>query len=143
MANLNHVVLLGNLTRDAELKYTNTGTAVSKFSLAVNRRIKKGDVWTDEANFFDIVIWGKTAENLTQYLLKGKQVAIEGELRQSRWDDKETGKSRSKVEISATNVQLLGGNRSGGSSEGSAPFKGNNTNQFSQEREDFEDDIPF
>ncbi len=106
MADINHVVLVGRLTRNAELKYTNNGSAVSKFGLAINQRRKKDDQWVDEAHFFDIVLWGKTAESLNQYLVKGKQVGIEGQLRQNRWE--QDGQARSKVEIFATNVMLLG-----------------------------------
>ncbi len=75
MSDVNCVVLIGRLTRDAELKSTANGTAVSKFSIAVNRRIKKGEAWTEEANFFDVLLWGKQAESLHQYLFKGKAVA--------------------------------------------------------------------
>jgi single-strand DNA-binding protein len=107
MADLNHVVLIGRLTRDAELKYTANGQAVSKFSIAVNRRRKNGDQWVDEANFFDIVVWGRQGESLNQYLIKGKLVGIDGELRQDRWE--QDGQNRSKVEIVANNLQLLGG----------------------------------
>jgi len=71
MADLNHTVLIGRLTRDAELKYTANRQAVSKFSIAVNRRKKNGDQWEDEANFFDIVLWGKQAESLEQHLVNG------------------------------------------------------------------------
>jgi single-strand DNA-binding protein len=107
MADLNHVLLIGRLTRDAELKYTSGGMAVCKFAIAVNRRKKSGDQWIDEASFFDIVLWGRSGETLNQYLVKGKQVAVEGELHQNRWE--QDGQSRSKIEIMASNVQLLGG----------------------------------
>jgi single-strand DNA-binding protein len=116
MADLNHVVLIGRLTRDAELKYTASGQAVCKFSIAVNRRRKNGEQWEDEANFFDIVLWGRQGESLNQYLVKGKMIGIEGELRQDRWQ--QDGQNRSKVEIVANNIQLLGG--SGGSNSGGA-----------------------
>ena len=118
MADLNHVVLIGRLTRDAELKYTPGGQAVCKFSIAVNRRRKNGDQWEDEANFFDIVLWGKQGESLNQYLVKGKMVGVDGELRQDRWQ--QDGQNRSKVEIVATYLQLLGGGpgTGGGSSYG-------------------------
>jgi len=86
MADINHVVVVGRLTRDAELKYTNNGYAVSKVSIAVNQRRKINDQWTDEVSFFDVVIWGKTAEALKDYLVKGKQIGIEGKLHQSRWE---------------------------------------------------------
>jgi len=116
MVDLNHVVLIGRLTRDAELKYTAAGQAVCKFSIAVNRRKKSGDQWVDEPNFFDIVLWGKQGETLNQYLIKGKMVGVDGELRQDRWE--QDGQNRSKVEIVAANLQLLGGNPGGGSGNG-------------------------
>ena len=150
MANLNVVVLIGRLTRDAELKYISTGTAVSKFSLAVNRRKRSGDQWVEETDFFDITVWGRTAESLNQYLTKGKEIAVEGELRQSRWE--QDGQSRSRIEINARNIQLLGGGGggrgSGGSKppiEGGAPGGGGSYERFKQDdySNDFEDDIPF
>ena len=110
---LNQVTIIGRLTRDAELKSTSNGFSVSKFSIAVNRRTKNGDEWKDEASFFDVTLFGKQAEVLDQYLLKGKQVAIDGELRQERWTDNQTGQQRSKVVIVADNVQLLGGKENG------------------------------
>jgi single-strand DNA-binding protein len=116
MVDINHVILVGRLTRDAELKHTASGQPVCKFSIAVNRRKKTGEVWEDEANFFDIVLWGRQGESLNQYLIKGKQVAIDGELRQDRWD--QDGQKRSKVEIVAGTLQLLGGGGGGPQSEG-------------------------
>jgi len=104
---INKVILVGRLTRDAELKFTPSGQAVAKFSIAVNRRKKNGDQWEDEANFFDIVLWGKQAESIHPNLVKSKMVAIDGELRQDRWQQE--GQSRSKVEVIANYVQLLGG----------------------------------
>jgi len=118
MVDLNHVVLIGRLTRDAELKYTAAGQAVCKFSIAVNRRKKSGDQWVDEPNFFDIVLWGRQGESLNQYLIKGKLVGVDGELRQDRWE--QDGQNRSKVEIVAANLQLLGGNSGGPSANGPA-----------------------
>ena len=107
MADVNHVILIGRLTRDAELKYTTGGTAVCKFSIAVNKKKKQGETWIDEANFFDVTAWAKMAENIGKYLVKGKQVAIDGELQQERWE--KDGQHHSKVVINASNVQLLGG----------------------------------
>jgi len=106
MSDVNHVVLIGRLTRDAELRYTPNGQAVSKFSIAVNRRKRNGDDLDNEANFFDIVVWGKQAESIHPYLLKSKQVCVDGELRQDRWQQE--GQNRSKVEVVANYVQLLG-----------------------------------
>jgi single-strand DNA-binding protein len=111
MTDLNVVVMTGRLTRDAELKYTAGGTPVTKFSIAVNRRRKVNDQWEDEANFFDVALWGKQGETLSQYLVKGKQVGIAGELRQERWE--KDGQNRSRVEVVAETIQLLGG-RDGG-----------------------------
>jgi single-strand DNA-binding protein len=91
--------------------------AVCKFAIAVNKRRKQGEQWVEEANFFDIVLWGRSGESLNQYLVKGKQVAVEGELHQNRWE--KDGQTQSKVEIVANNVQLLGGN-SGGAGQGSS-----------------------
>jgi len=120
MADINHVTLIGNLVRDAELKYTANGTAVSKFSLAVNTRKKNGDQWEDVANFFDVVVWGRQAENLDLYLKKGKKIAVDGELRQDRWQ--QDGQSRSRVEVVANTIQLLGGNEK---QESSGNYNGN------------------
>jgi single-strand DNA-binding protein len=112
------VALIGRLTRDAELKYTVNGTAVCKFSIAVNRKKKDGDAWVDEAGFFDIVLWGRQGEALNQYLVKGKQIGVNGELRQERWQDRDSGQGRSRVEIVADNIQLLGGGNGNGESGG-------------------------
>ncbi|MDR1858765.1 MAG: single-stranded DNA-binding protein [Treponema sp.] len=110
---ISRVVLIGRLIKDAELKSIASGQAVTKFTIAVNRRKKSGDQWGDEASFFDVVLWGQRGEALHQYLLKGKQVCVDGELRQDRWQH--DGQSRSRVEIVASNIQLLGGGSGGGS----------------------------
>ncbi|MGI5172001.1 single-stranded DNA-binding protein [Treponema sp. OMZ 840] len=121
MTDLNHVMLIGRLTRDAELKYTANGFAISNFSIAVNRRRKNGEQWVEEANFFDITLYGKSAESLKQYLIKGKQIAVDGELRQDRWE--QDGQPRSRVVIAANNVQLLGGGSASGSGSYNAGAK--------------------
>ncbi len=122
MADVNHVILIGRLTRDAELKYTSGGMAVCKFAIAVNRRKKSGEQWIEEASFFDIVLWGRSGETLNQYLVKGKQIAVEGELHQNRWE--QDGQARSKIEIMASNVQLLGGNSGGQGGSGGQSAQG-------------------
>lgn len=139
MADINHVVLVGRLTRDAELKYTNTGYPVGKLGIAINRRRKKDDTWVDEANFFNVTVWGKTAESLQPYLTKGKQVGIEGELRQNRWE--QNGQARSTVEVVASNIQLLGSK--GGSQNRDFQSPGNAADTGQVPNDDFEDDIPF
>ena len=126
MNDVNQVVIVGRLTRDAELKYTSNGYAIGSFSIAVNRKRKNGEQWVDEANFFDISLFGKSAESLNQYLVKGKQVVIQGELRQDRWE--QDGQSRSKVVIVASNVQLLG------SSSGSSGMQQQAGGGYSQNR---------
>jgi single-strand DNA-binding protein len=153
MADVNHVIIIGRLVNDAILKYTGGGMAIANLSLAVNRRVKKGDQWTEEVSFFEVTLWGKTAEGLKQYLLKGKQIAVEGELRQERWE--KDGQSRSKVVINASNVQLLGGNdkpaQQGGQSSGyqaqvdysAGNFKKGIFEQVDYSAGNFPEDIPF
>ncbi|MCQ2604695.1 MAG: single-stranded DNA-binding protein [Spirochaetia bacterium] len=111
MTDINKVFLVGRLTRDAELKFTAGGTPVSRFAVAVNRSRKNGDQWEEEVSYIDIVLWGKSAESLSKYLTKGKQVAVDGELRQNRWE--QDGQQRSRLEVHAVNVQLLGGTQQG------------------------------
>ncbi|MBM3889429.1 MAG: single-stranded DNA-binding protein, partial [Verrucomicrobia bacterium] len=95
MASFNRVILMGNLTRDPERRYTPKGTAVTEFAIAVNRTYttESGDK-KDEVHYFDIVVWGRAAENCAQYLSKGRPVLIEGRLHQDRWEDKDTHKTR-------------------------------------------------
>jgi single-strand DNA-binding protein len=141
MADINQVVLIGRLTRDVELKYTNTGFAIANLSLAVNRRVKKDDTWQDEGSFFNCVLIGKRAEALAQYLVKGKQLGIQGELRQNRWE--QDGQPRSRVEIFVTDIQLLGGRGSDQRTDAGPRAQ----NQYSAPdiptADDFDDDIPF
>ena len=101
------VFAIGRLTRDAELKFTAGGLAISKFSIACNSRAKKGDQWIDEASFFEVSVFGKSAETLNQYLTKGKQIAVQGRMKQERWE--KDGQNHSKIVINADNIQLLGG----------------------------------
>jgi single-strand DNA-binding protein len=138
---INHVVLIGNLTRNAELKYTNSGMAISTFAIAVNQRRKKDDQWVDEAHFFDIEYFGKAAEAVNQYLVKGKQVGIEGSLRQDRWE--KDGQPRSKVKITAFNVMLLGGRPQGQGSAAAGPSGVPESAEGGPPTDTFEDDIPF
>ena len=112
MTDLNHVAIIGRLTRDPDgISYMPNGNAVLKFSIAVNRRKKTGDQWTEEASYFDVTLFGKSAESLKQYLVKGKQVAVDGELRQDRWE--KDGQTQSKVYIYSRSIQLLGGKEGG------------------------------
>jgi single-strand DNA-binding protein len=119
MASFNKVILVGNLTRDPELRYTPKGTAIAKIGLAVNR------VWTNEAGekkeevtFVDVDVFGRTAENVGQYMRKGRPILIEGRLRLDQWDDKQTGQKKSKLGVVAETVQFLGSPGEGGGSGG-------------------------
>ena len=112
MASYNRVVIVGNLTRDVELRYTPTGTAVTDIALAINDRVKKNDQWVDEVNFFDVTLWGRTAEVAGEYLSKGSSVLIEGKLKQDRWEQE--GKTRSKVKIVGEKMQMLSSRNTGG-----------------------------
>ena len=111
---MNNVNVIGRLTKDAELSYTSNGVAIGKMSIAVNRARKSGDEWINDVSFFEVKIFGRTAENLKQYLTKGKQVAVSGFLKQERWE--KDGEKFSKVTIGAEEVQLIGGNQSNGNS---------------------------
>lgn len=108
MTDINKTVLVGRLTRDIEVVYTNSGAAIGNLSIAVNRSRIQADQWVDEVSFFDVKIYGKQAESLRPYLTKGKQVAVEGFLKQERWQ--KDGQNFSRVTVGAENVQLLGGN---------------------------------
>lgn len=122
MNDLNNVILTGRVTRDVELKYTTSGTAVANFSIAVNEGIKQQDGrWEDVANFFEITLWGKQAETMSRFLTKGKQVSVQGRLKQHSWQS-EDGSNRSKVTVNAQFLQLLS------SPEGKAPQQGRETN---------------
>lgn len=101
---INQVILMGRLTRDPEQRTTSTGKTIASFSIAVDRG---GD--SDAADFFEITAWEKLGELVIQYLGKGRRVLVQGRLRQDSWDDKETGKKRSRVEVTATDVTFLDG----------------------------------
>lgn len=119
---INQVILMGRLTRDPETRTTPSGKTVTSFSLAVDRQTQD-----DQADFFDVTAWEKTGELVQQYLSKGRRVLIQGRLRQDSWDDKDTGKKRSKVEVVASDVTFLDGpNGDGGNSGSSAPASSDN-----------------
>ena len=102
----NKVILIGNLTKDPEIRYTPSGTAVSTFGLAVNHRYKLGEEMKDEVCFIDIVVFGKQAENSVHYLSKGQLVIVEGRLQQRRWES-EDGQKRSRHEVVAQGLRYL------------------------------------
>ena len=116
---INNVTLVGRLTNDPQLKYLPSGTAALEFSIANNYYVSSKE--SNEVSFFDIVLFGKVAESLSKFLVKGKQVAVSGTLRQDRWEDKE-GAKRSRVRINAQSVQLLASQQGDGSNENSKPY---------------------
>ena len=135
MADINEVILVGRLVRDIEVGYSKTSNfPIGKFSIAINRRRKNGDNWVDEANYFDVTLMGTIAEKLKPYMTKGKQVGVEGNLVQDRWE--KDGQKFSKVSIMANNVMLLGGNNSGSQGYGSG-FSSDSYNQGSYSGQDF------
>lgn len=117
MSSYNRVILMGNLTRDPELRYISSGTAVSEIGLAVNDRVKRNDQWVDEATFVDVTLWGRTAEVANEYLSKGSSILVEGRLKLDTWE--KDGQKRSKLRVVAEKMQMVGGR--GGSSRGGAP----------------------
>jgi single-strand DNA-binding protein len=152
MASFNRVVLVGNLTRDPELRYIPSGTAVSDIGLAVNDRVKRGDQWVDEATFVDVTLWGRTAEIANEYLSKGSPVLIEGRLKLDRWE--KDGQKHSKLKVVGERLQMLGGREAGrgGGGGGGGRSRGGGDNEPPQyDEQDYmpaggpppSDDIPF
>jgi len=154
MANLNKVFLIGNLTRDPEVRYTPSGTAVAQLGLATNRRWKdrQSGEMREDATFVDIEVWGRQAELAGQYLSKGRPVFVEGRLRLDQWEDRNTGQKRSRLKVVGENFQFLGsrgdgGGGGGGGARRSSPPKGSAPAQEDGPNmdESFEasEDIPF
>lgn len=151
MASYNRVILVGNLTRDPELRYIPSGTAVSDIGLAVNDRVKRGDQWVDETTFVDITLWGRTAEIANEYLSKGSPVLIEGRLKLDRWE--KDGQKFSKLKVIGEKLQMLGSRGDGGGGGGPrGRSRGNEDSSGSYDDSDQysnvgapppSDDIPF
>lgn len=135
MANFNKVILVGNLTRDIELRETPGGASVADAGLAVNDRRKQGDEWVDETSFVDLTLWGRTAENAAEYLSKGSPILVEGRLKQDSWEN-EAGEKRTKLKVVVDKLQFLSTKKdaaearaepvaagsSGGKGDGDIPF---------------------
>jgi single-strand DNA-binding protein len=141
---INQVILMGRLTRDPEQRTTTTGKTIASFSIAVDRAGQE-----DQADFFDITAWEKLGDLAVQYLSKGRRVLVQGRLRQDSWDDKETGKKRSRIEVTATDITFLDG--PSGDGQGSAPRTDSSSSNKSKDVviEDIDDkpidlsEIPF
>lgn len=150
-SDLNSVALVGRLTRDAELSYLPSGMPVAAMSIAVNRSRKENDQWVSEVNYFDISYFSKSAESVKPYLTKGKQIAVQGSLKQDRWE--KDGQKFSKVCIVAEDIQLLGGKSDGGNGYAQqggsyAPPQQTYTPNaqaqgFAASADEFPEDIPF
>lgn len=145
-ANYNKVLLMGNLTRDIELRHTSGNQAVANIGLAVNRRYKGGDgEMKEETTFVDCEAWGRTAETMSKYLHKGRPVFIEGRLKLDTWQDKNDGSNRSKLRIVVESFQFIdsregGGGGGGGGSGGGYSNAGGSSDNYSGGGDD---DIPF
>lgn len=159
MASYNKVILIGNLTRDPELRYTAKGTAIAKIGLAVNRRWRnEAGEWQEETTFVDVDAFGRQAETIGQYLKKGRPVMIEGRLKLDQWEDKNSGQKRSRLGVVMESFQFMdsgrggdGGSDSGPGSSGSGPSSGSLSGRVArapQPPDDADalpadDDVPF
>lgn len=146
MASFNKVILLGNLTRDPEVRYTPKGTAVTELGMAVNRvyTAENGEK-REETTFVDVTLWGRTAEIAGEYLKKGRPVFIEGRLQLDTWDDKQSGQKRSKLKVVGEGLQLIGSRPGGG---GGGDMEGANASRSTKPAppkaaEPDDDEIPF
>ena len=147
MASYNKVILMGNLTRDPELRYTPKGTAIARLGLAVNRRwTGEGGEQREETTFVDVDAFGKQAETLGQYMKKGRPIFLEGRLRLDSWEDKQTGQKRSKLGVVLENFQFLGSGQGRADESGEAP-RPRSVSPAASESADApppeEDDVPF
>ena len=135
MANLNRVLLIGNLTRDPELRVTPKGTAICQFGLAISRSFKDESGQTrEEATFVDIEAWGKQGELIAKYCTKGRPLFVEGRLRFDQWEDKQTQQKRSKLKVVLENFQFLGGREGGAPGAGGSASGGDEGGEHSYER---------
>lgn len=150
MANFNKVILLGNLTRDPELRVTPKGTAVCQFGMAVNRVYRSGDETQEETTFVDLEAWGKQAEIISKYVNKGNPLFVEGRLKFDSWESKE-GEKRSKLKVIVENMQLMGGRGDSAGQQDSgnyAPAERSNApspraSAAPASNDDIEEDVPF
>lgn len=154
MSSLNKVFLLGNLTRDVQMRFTPGGTAVAEIGMAMNERRKQGEEWIEETVFVDVTLWGRTAEVASEFLSKGSPVLIEGKLKLDTWE--KDGVKQYKLKVTAERMQMVGargesgGGGSGGGSSGNSNSGGNrgyvvpeNPNFGSGNRSQDDSDIPF
>ena len=148
MANLNKVMLIGNLTRDPELRVTPKGTSVAQFALAVNRKFRdEAGADREEVTYVDLEAWGKTGETIAKWCTKGKPLFVEGRLRLDTWEDKTTKEKRSRMKVVVDNFQFLGSGRADGQAGAGAP-SGQVATTMKDEatimrNENLDEDVPF
>lgn len=133
MASLNKILLIGNVGKDAELKYLANGTGKAEFSLAVNHRMKQGDEWKDQTEWFNVVLFGETAEKLGEHITKGKQLYLEGRIQTRSWEHE--GQKHYRTEVIANSVQFLGKREDDGWGDGAKPVR--------KGKEKVDDELPF
>jgi single-strand DNA-binding protein len=153
MKSVNKVILIGNLGKDPEVKYTPSGTAVAKITLATNERFKdKGGEWQDRTEWHNVVLWQRLAEIAGEYLKKGSKVYIEGRLQTRSWEDKNTNQKKYMTEVVANDLVLLGGRGEGGTDDGGSRSRAGSASHFDQRTPEPEpaatgpitdEDIPF
>jgi single-strand DNA-binding protein len=158
MANLNKVMLIGNLTRDPELRVTPKGTAICQFSLAVNRKFRdEAGADREEVTYVDIEAWGKSGENIAKYCTKGRPLFVEGRLRLDQWEDKTTKEKRSRMKVVCDNFQFLGSGRAEGGASGPGGAEGGEQPRYNSPaprpgaarpaapaaQENLDEDVPF
>lgn len=144
MASFNKVILVGNLTRDPQVRYTPSQTAVSEIGLAVNRSWydKQSNSRKEETTFVDVTLWGRQAEVAGEYLSKGRSVLIEGRLQLDQWEDKDSGQKRSKLRVVCENMTMLGGRGDGGGGGGNQGGGSQRSSSSSNQRSDHGDSSP-
>jgi len=150
-SDLNRIIIIGRTTRDLELRYTPSGTAVAGFAIANNKSYSQGGEKKEQVSYFDCVVWSKLAEVMTEYVKKGTQIAIEGRLQQRRWDDQD-GNKKSKVEVVVENFQFLSPGKGQEDDYHAEPASGHsytpsehgkNSGHAADENPFSDDDIPF
>lgn len=143
MAGVNKVIIVGNLGRDPEVRYAQSGMAICKLSVAVTERVKDGDAWKDATEWFRVTVFGKTAENAGQYLQKGRQVYVEGRLKTDKYKDKD-GVEKTSVEVIANTLQFIGGGGGGPRGAGGGEGGAGGGNDAPPASDGFiDDDLPF
>lgn len=140
---MNVVCLVGNLTRDIEVKFTSGGTAVASGSIAINEKVKRGEQWVDEPVYVELTFWGKQAEVAGEYLSKGSKISVEGKLKLDQWEDKQTGDKRSKLGVKVSSFNMLSPKSDSHNSHASQSSPKPSPKKVEKVEEDDDNDVPF